>query len=298
MTENEGYVTTDDGVRLFFQKFGSGPNTIVIPSAASMCDDFKHLATDRTVIFYDLRNRGRSGAVSEASKLRGGIHHDVEDLEAIRRFFGITPIDVIGHSYLGMAVGLYAMKYPAHVNRVVQIGPVQPDAGKKYPEHLTGSDATMVEVTAKLAQLQKEGPAGDPNDFGKKIWSLMRQLYVVVDPRDADKVRSVSHLPNESLFNVMKHYQENILPSIQSIHLTPEDFARAKMPVLIIHGRRDRHAPYGGGKDWATLLPNARLLTIENAAHLPWIESPESVFGAVKVFLDGDWPDVQPTVRC
>ena len=106
MTENEGCVITDDGVRLFFQRFGSGPNTIVIPGAASMCDDFKHLATDRTVIFYDLRNRGRSGAMSEASKLRGGIHHDVEDLEAIRRYFGITPIDVIGHSYLGMAGGL------------------------------------------------------------------------------------------------------------------------------------------------------------------------------------------------
>ncbi len=37
------------------------------------------------------------------------------------------------------------------------------------------------------------------------MWSLMRLLYVV-DPRDADKIRwSVSHLPNESLFNLMKH---------------------------------------------------------------------------------------------
>ena len=67
--------------------------------------------------------------------------------------------------------------------------------------------------------------------------------------------------------------------------------------MLVIHGRRDRHAPYGGGKDWATLLPNARLITTENAAHLPWIESSEVVFGAIKVFLDGDWPDGRPTAR-
>lgn len=149
----------------------------------------------------------------------------------------------------------------------------------------------------KFGSGQKEGPSGDPSGFGKKMWSLMRLLYVV-DPRDADKIRwPGSALPNESLFNVMKQYREHLLPSIRSISLTPEDFARAKMPVLVIHGRKDRHAPYGGGKDWATLLPNARLMTIENAAHLPWIESPESVFGAIQIFLDGAWPDVPPTVR-
>jgi pimeloyl-ACP methyl ester carboxylesterase len=35
----------------------------------------------------------------------------------------------------------------------------------------------------------------------------------------------------------------------------------------------------------------ARLVTIENAAHLPWIESPEKVSRSIQIFLDGGWPN-------
>ncbi len=34
------------------------------------------------------------------------------------------------------------------------------------------------------------------------------------------------------------------------------------------------------------MLPHARLVTIENAAHAPWIEAPDVVFGAIESFLD------------
>jgi pimeloyl-ACP methyl ester carboxylesterase len=63
------------------------------------------------------------------------------------------------------------------------------------------------------------------------------------------------------------------------------------MPILVIHGAKDRNAPYGGDRDWAGMLPNARLLTIENAAHAPWIEAPERVFEGIDSFLGGAWPD-------
>ena len=142
-TLSEGYVTTQDGIRLFFQKAGTGPNLVIILNAIYLYDDFKYLAKERTVIAYDLRNRGRSDTVGDPSKLKGGVHNDVEDLEAIRKHLGANTVDLIGHSYLGYVVALYAMKYPEHVNRVVQIGPAQPFARKQYPPDLTGADATM-----------------------------------------------------------------------------------------------------------------------------------------------------------
>lgn len=183
------------------------------------------------------------------------------------------------------------MKYPDRVGRVVQIGPSQPFTGKQYPPDLTGADTTMTETYAKMAELQKQGPAGDPEEFGKKMWSLMRTLYVV-NPADAVKITwSAANFPNESLMNLMKHFNEHIMPSMQATNLTAQDFAKATMPVLTVHGRRDRHAPYGGGRDWALALPNARLLTVENAAHIPWIEAPQLVSGSVRSFLDGAWPD-------
>ena len=151
-----GYVTMEDGVRLFFQQVGSGPK-VIIPNGIYLFDDFRRFAHRRTLVFYDVRNRGRSDAVSDPSKLARGIHHDVDDLDAVRRHFGLTQVDLIGHSYIGLMVGWYAMKYPAHVRRIVQIGPMQPNVNKQYSDHLTNSDATLAEV-----HLQAHGVAKGP----------------------------------------------------------------------------------------------------------------------------------------
>ena len=291
MTPIEGYVKTDGGIQLFVQTLGSGSRLVVIPNATYMFADFKYLADERAIAFYDLRNRGRSEHISDESRISGGVHNDVEDLEAVRRHFDVETVDVIGHSYLGMVVALYAMKYPTHVNRLVMIGSVQPLMETQYPAHLTGADATMAEVSAKLSELQKEGQSLGEDELGRRMWSLMRQLYVA-DPENADKINwDVADLPNESLVRLMKYYNNHILPSMQQVKLTSEDFARVTVPVLIIHGKRDRQAPYGGAQDWAKMLPNARLITIENGAHLPWIESPEIVFSSIKRFFADEWPD-------
>ncbi len=295
MPPSEGYVTTEDGVRLFFQTLGHRPQMVVIPNGIYLFDDFKPLAERRTLITYDLRNRGLSDAVGETSSPKRGIQADVDDLEAVRRHFGIDRLDVIGHSHMGLMVILYAMKYPAHVERVVQVGPTGPHPGKQYPAHLTGADDTLREVLGRLAQLQKERGSTDPKELCRKFWSVLRLLYVA-NPADADRIDwGRCDLPNE--LNFLKYWNESILPSIQSLRLTAEEVAKVQTPVLTIHGTRDRSAPYGGGREWALLLPNARLVTVENAAHAPWIEAPETVFGAIGAFLDGTWPEAARKVE-
>lgn len=295
MLASEGLVTTEDGVRLFYRKLGSSPNAVIIPNAVHMFDSFRHVADHRTLIFFDLRNRGGSDSVIDGSKLNQGIHHDVDDMEAVRRHFGISQVDLIGHSYQGLAVILYAMKYPAQVNRIVQIGPMQARAGTQYPAHLTGADATLAEFINKVTQLQNQRQPDDPREACRKFWDLIRVLYVA-NPADAAKVHwSPCDYPNEWSF--MKHWTENILPSIQSLDLRAEEVSKMKTPVLVIHGTKDRQAPYGGGREWALMLPNARLVTVESAAHAPWIEAPEKVFGSIDTFLDGAWPEAAQKVE-
>jgi proline iminopeptidase len=284
----EGHVTVEDGIRLYFHIVGNGSRTVIIPNGLYFLDDFKRLATGRTLIFYDLRNRGRSDAVTNGAKLKDAIHHDVEDLEAIRRHFGVDQPDLIGHSYVGLTVALYAMTYPAHAGRVVQIGPIQPGQERQYPAHLTNADDALPKVFAQIAELQKERQSLDPVEFCKKFWSLLRVIYVA-DPADAVKINwGRCELPNER--NAMRFWGQHIFPSIQALRIAPEEFAKAKMPVLVIHGTKDRSSPYGGGREWSLLLPNTRLVTVENAAHAPWIEAPELVFSSIEIFLDGAWP--------
>ena len=293
MASGEGYLATDDGVQLFFQKLGSGPRTLVIPNGMCLIQDFEYLAQTRTLIFYDVRNRGRSETVADREKLARGVEQDVDDLNAVRRHHGLDRIDLLGHSYIGLVVALYAMRYPAHVNRVVQIGPMQADALKEYPAHLSNSDATFAEVMARVTQLQRGPRPADPEAACRQLWDVLKLIYVT-DSRNADRIDwGRCHLENER--NLMRYWLGEIMPSIRGLGLRPVDYAEAQVPVLTIHGTKDRSAPYGGGRDWAAMLPQARLLTIHNAGHAPWIESPIAVFDAVKVFLDGKWPEAAQT---
>ncbi|HYU42222.1 MAG TPA: alpha/beta hydrolase [Vicinamibacteria bacterium] len=279
----EGYVTTDDGLRLWFQTVGSGPQVVVLPNGFHLLADFSCLAPGRTLVFYDVRNRGRSDTVTYPALLERGIHNDVDDLDALRRHFGLDRLTLIGHSYMGLMVILYAMKYPAHVDRIVQIGAMGPHYDKPYPADITNTDPVLRDVFANLGEIEKERASYKPEEFCRKFWSVLRVIYVT-DPRDADKIHwDRCDLPNER--NFMPYWTGAILPSIQSLTLTAEDFAKVEAPVLTVHGTKDRSAPYGGGRAWASLLRNARLLSLEGAGHAPWIEEGPAVFVGIETIL-------------
>jgi pimeloyl-ACP methyl ester carboxylesterase len=193
-----------------------------------------------------------------------------------------------------LTVILYALKYPDHLNRLVQIGPSQPNASTQYPAALTGADATLAAFLSQMAALQTQSQLMAPKESCGKLWNLIRTL-MVVNPADAGKIGwTPCDYPNE--VNFMEHWTRNIFPSIQRLRLTADELSKVTSPVLVIHGTRDRQAPYGGGREWALMLPDARLVTVPDAAHVPWIEAPENVFGSVLTFLDGEWPEAAHSV--
>ena len=289
MLASQGYVTTDEGVRLFFQKVGDGPVGVIIPNRLFMFDDFKGLVDGRTLIFIDWRNRGYSDTVNDPIKLSKGILYDVDDLEMVRRHFEFERVAVIGHSYSALTAVLYAMKNSTRVERIVQIGTMQPFFGKQYPPDQMCMDETFAQVMSGLQQLEQERASTEPKEFCRKFWDLLRVLFVV-NPADAAKLAwDPCESANER--NFMKQFSRYILPSLQNLNLTADQIAQVRTPVLTIHGRKDRSAPYGGGKEWAQLLPNGRLLTVEEGGHFPWVEAPGTVFGAIDTFLSGEWPD-------
>ncbi|MGD2086444.1 MAG: alpha/beta hydrolase [Candidatus Aminicenantes bacterium] len=296
---SKGYVTTTDGVRLFYQKMGQGSRTVIIPNAVYLFNSFKYLAKDRRVIFYDLRNRGRSDHLTDPEKLNKGILFDVEDLETIRGHFGSKKVDIIGHSYLGLMVILYTLKHPEAVNRVVQIGSSPLKFGTTYPPHLTAMNTPVIYDANKAKEVQELEKKGinATKEHCEKWWAVYGAMFVV-NPKNTDKVYdNYCQYKNEWIGNFYKHISTNITPSIKQLKVSWEDIKKIPHPVLTIHGRKDRNAPYGSGREWAFYLPNARLLTIENAAHLPWIEAPEIVFEAIKTFLDGKWPKIAEVVK-
>src|SRR5688572_2076872 len=119
MKIEEGFITTPDGVKLFYRKLGRGPLTAIVPLDFVMFDQVKQFANIATIITYDLRNRGRSGKSKDVT-----IQDDVKDLETVRQHFKLEKFVPIGFSYLGRVVIMYAVEHPTRVSRIIQLGPL------------------------------------------------------------------------------------------------------------------------------------------------------------------------------
>ena len=88
-----------------------------------------------------------------------------------------------------------------------------------------------------------------------------------------------------------------IMPALRAICLSAVDLESVAVPVLTIHGCRDRSAPHTGGGEWVRRLADARLVSVEDAGHMPWIEAPEAVLGAIEAFLAGRWPEAAVSIQ-
>jgi len=65
-----------------------------------------------------------------------------------------------------------------------------------------------------------------------------------------------------------------------------EYLARIGCPTLIIQGRHDRKQRYQGAVYLAQRIPNARLVTLENSAHMGQIEELNAFNNALQEFLE------------
>jgi len=283
MSVNHFFITAKNGARLYCEQYGEGNRTVVMPNGVVSAKDFAQLADEFRLICYDPRSRGRSDLWMEDGVLRGDIHTDVDDLEEIRTQLGIEKLDLVAHSYAGWIAILYAMKFPSHAGSVVMIGPMSPVANRQYPPELMFDDGTMGRVFAKMGQLRNEAAGKSPEQLCRETWAEFRAVFVT-DPANGERIDfGRCELENER--NFMRYWLGNLLPSIQKLNFTDEDFAGVTCPVLIVHGTCDRNAPYGGGRDWAAVLPESQLVAVEGAAHAPWVEGPDLVFGSIRKFV-------------
>ena len=287
----EGFVTAQDGVRLFYRKVGTSASTVIVPGDLFLFDGLRSLAEGRTMIFYDMRNRGRSDSVADGERIT--INHDVTDLEAVRAHFRVEKTSLVGYSYLGFMVAMYAMEHPERVEHIVQMGPVPYKFGTEYPAHLTANDQEPVldpEEVQRLRQLRADGfHESNPKEYCQQEWSVTR-FRLVGNPANVEKLGpGWCEMPNEWPVNMARHFQ-HFFVSVQQLEIPKEEIAGITVPVLTIHGTKDRNAPYGSGREWALTLPNARLLTVQGVAHQSWLEAPEIILPAIDEFLRGAWP--------
>ncbi|HEX8320391.1 alpha/beta hydrolase [Longimicrobium sp.] len=287
----EGYFAGANGGSLYYQAIGGGPDTVVVVhgfqgnGSGYLAPDLQRLAHGRTLLVYDQRGEGRSDSVRSVEQ--PGLEEHVQDLEALRRHFGMERMRLFGHSG-GAAIAVrYAGVHPQHVERVLLVAP-PPFVGAAYREQ-TGQrflarldSATWARMRALEASIAQ---AEDPAPLCRELIATMLPRAFLADSTALGRMRGdFCGAPPERL-RTRAARRDAFLRSQQGRdwHALLE---RIRVPVLIIHGEQDA-IPAEAARELARALPDGRVLILPLADHLPWLDQPEQFFSAADAFLRG-----------
>jgi proline iminopeptidase len=270
------------GVRLFYERTGSGPLTVLVPAACWLERDLGFLADDYDVIFYDQRNRGRSDRSADIS-----IDREVDDIEAVRAALGLGPVVTVGWSYLGAVVALHARRYAAAVRGVVMIAPMAPRQG--VPEYhvsdevIADHQARWAPVAERLARIDEAIALGSPDD--EALWRERQRLnsaFRMGDPAAIDRMRSEPWRYQNERPDQLNPVFEVLFDGLESRDWRT-GLGEVTAPVLIFHGLAD--GPAAMSKDWNDALPRAKTVFWEGVGHFPFLERPTEFRDATARFL-------------
>ncbi|MHB8808406.1 MAG: alpha/beta fold hydrolase [Desulfobulbaceae bacterium] len=300
LAEGEGYITADDGVRLFYKIVGSGLETLVVihggpgNSMNSLLPDMEPLAQDRTVIYYDQRGNGRSDLLKNEEQLTIARH--VADLEIVRRHFNLEKMNLLGNSWGGLLAGFYAIAHPEHVARMVLHSPASPSFEllrestpyiyQRIPEDLKSRFMTISNPDRWVNSL-------DPHKLCREFYDILKPVYFS-DLSKADAMKGDTCARPLEAIRLQLLVNKQIWVSLGEWDLQPA-LREIRVPTLVIHGRDDM-IPLDSSLAWTAAMPEARLLIIDSG-HMTHIEQPEVFFPAVAKFLTGAWPDNAEIVR-
>lgn len=284
----EGFVQSTGDVQLFYRLVGSGSDTLVILHGGPgftmdyFFADLAPLARNHGLLFYDQRGTGRSSLVSDSAGLSGD--RFVEDLEAIRRHFGLERLVLLGHSWGSGVVALYALKYPERVAKLIVLGAL-PLRQQQLTEAFQQLEARRDSSTLRRMRELRAARQADPGDgeVCRAYYGLWFEPFF--GDRSAMK-RSRGDFcagTSESRRNKMSSVDRFTFASLGAWDWS-ESLRGVVAPALILHGTVDP-LPLAGARAWAAALPNARLVVLEGVGHFPYLEVSDRFFRTVDEFL-------------
>jgi len=256
MTGN--YVTTTDGVRIFYKDWGHGTPIVFSHGWPLSADDWDaqmmfFLAQGYRVIAHDRRGHGRSSQVSDGHDM----DHYADDLAAVVNHLGLVGAIHIGHSTGGGEVVRYLARHgQGRAAKAVLIAAVPP---------------LMVRTDANPGGLPKEVF----DDFQRNTATDRAQFYLDIArgpfygynrPGAQPKDGVIANWWRQGMQGSIKAHYDGVVAFSQTDFT--EDLKRIAIPVLVQHGDDDQVVPYANSAPrTAELLPNGTLITYPGFPH-------------------------------
>lgn len=288
----EGYKNVN-GVDHFYKIAGKGEPFIMLHGGPGMYHDelfpfFLDFAKSNKVIFYDQRGNGKS-TLKKIDSTTFTVELMVEDLEGLRKEFGIDKLNIIGHSWGGLLGMYYASKYPDNVNRLILVdaAPVNTDLLIKcYKNQMSMFKPEELEQLQKLYQ-SEDYLAGNPDVLNE---AMRISEGVVFSNKDMiDDYMKVASFNETTAKNAVLL---NELATKMKLNIHVQDrLSNINCPTLIINGKDD-FIVEEAYRLTNQLIPDSEIVLIEGAGHYPFIENNKDFFNELNNFIKNTAPEL------
>ncbi len=287
---SEGHVLTDRA-RLYYRVIGEGQPIIILHGGPDfdhhyLLPEMDRLADSFRLVYYDQRGRGRSAGDVQPEDV--SITSEIEDLESVRRHFGLDSVAVLGHSWGGVLAMEYATRHPDRVSHLILVdtAPASAEDWLALRQHLPSTPATADVERMRAIASSARYQAGD-----LEAEIEYYRIHFSATVRQAKRLEQVigrlrTHFTEESVLTARAIEQRlyddtwrsdrfDLIPRLQALDI----------PTLVLHGEDD-FIPVALAARIAHAMPRGRLVVLEGCGHFACLESPEAVYEHVVALFE------------
>lgn len=278
--------TAPTGTPLHLAMYGTpgAPRLVVLHGGPGAHHDYLlpqmlRLAERREAVFYDQRGGGRS-RTEDRTPLGWRTH--VEDLAAVLHELGEERPSIVGYSWGALLALLYLREVLDHTldaplpRRLVLLDPAP--VAKRWRSEFEAEFARRQNRPVVRAMRDALAESGlrerDPEAYRKRAFELSVAGYFT----DPERARELTP------FRVTGRVQQEVWESLRDYDLARDLATLApRVPALVVHGRDDP-IPLESSQAIARAI-GGKLVVLEGSGHVPYVEQPDALFGAIERFL-------------
>ena len=280
----EGFVDVTGG-RVWYRIVGSGTATPVIllhggPGAPSYyLKPLQALSDERPVILYDQLGAGRSDNPADTSLWH--LSRFVEELGQVREALGLEEVHILGHSWGTMLAVEYMLAHPQGVQSLILASPAL--SVSRWSEDAERLLAALPDsVQAVIREHETAGTLDSP-EYQGAVMEYYARYISRSDPWTPDTDSTFAEL-NADIYGQMWGPSEFTATGSLATFERAEALSGIDVPILFTTGRYDEAVP-ATVEYYASLAPDARVVILENSAHLTMQDEPDRYVEVVRDFL-------------
>jgi len=266
------FCQVEKDVRIYYETFGSGDPVVFIHGGGMSYEFWEQqmyaLAHSHQVVALDLRGHGGSDKPPDGHNF----NRFTQDLEALVIHLKLHRIAVVCHAVGGYVGMNYTLRNQDNVSKLVLVS-----TGARFVGGDEERGGFSTEFWAKL----RNGAARSKIDANAE---LIDQMFFHKPPSGAMRQALLTISQQWPLCAMMQMGRDAETINFEGrLH-------EIRVPALVVHGRHDRKQRYSGGVYLAGKLPNGRLATFEDSAHLVPLEEVQRFNQLLLDFLAEDKP--------